>query len=398
MRKDALVSLGSVVDFKNGGTPSKANPANWTGTTPWFSPKDMGDSLLHDSQDHVTAEAVTASAARLVPPATVLVVVRSGILAHTLPVGITTSEASFNQDIKALIPDQNLVDSQYLFWFLKSQERHILTQGVKRGATVHSLHARFLEKLKIPLPPLSEQRRIVDILNHVDSIRRLRRQAEQKAREIIPALFVEMFGDPVTNPGEWPTELLQNVADIGSGVTKGRKLEGVETVTLPYLRVANVQDGRLELGEIKTIEVKVGEVDKYSLHPGDLVMTEGGDPDKLGRGALWGGQVPLCLHQNHIFRVRAHRDRVKPEYLQALVGSQYGKRYFMQVAKQTTGIASINKTQLGRFPVLMPPLALQERFIERMELVTSAVIQQSRMAESTEATLQALMARYFDAS
>ena len=127
------------------------------------------------------------------------------------------------------------------------------------------------------------------------------------------------------------------------------------------MRVANVQDGRIELGDVQNIEVAPEEVDRYLLESGDVLLTEGGDPDKLGRGAVWYGAIPRCIHQNHIFRVRPgpHLDS---EFLSSLIGSERGKRYFLRAAKQTTGIASINMTQLRNFPLLVPPTALQARF------------------------------------
>ena len=168
--------------------------------------------------------------------------------------------------------------------------------------------------------------------------------------------------------------------------------EGIE---LPYMRVANVKDGYLDLGEVKTIAIKRTEVDKLLIQPGDLLMTEGGDPDKLGRAALWSGEIDHCVHQNHIFKVRSDRSRVLPSYLRALAGSTYGKAYFLSVAKKTTGIASINKTQLSAFPVVLPPMTEQEVFADRAAAVDSITLQQSEALKKAEASFQALLARAF---
>ena len=140
---------------------------------------------------------------------------------------------------------------------------------------------------------------------------------------------------------------LEDAAEIGSGLTKGRKQVNGTFENVPYMRVANVQDGFLDLSEIKTIPANAAERQRYALRVGDLLMTEGGDPDKLGRAALWRGEVQGCLHQNHVFRVRAKCTTFLPQYLAAVMGSSYGKAYFLKVAKRTTGIASINRTQLG---------------------------------------------------
>ena len=141
---------------------------------------------------------------------------------------------------------------------------------------------------------------------------------------------------------------------------------------MPYMRVANVQDGHFYLDEIKTIAVTQKEIEAYSLKFGDLLLTEGGDPDKLGRGSVWEDQIENCIHQNHIFRVRIkEKESINPYYLSALVSSTYGKSYFLRSAKQTTGIASINSTQLKSFPTVIPPINLQNRFAVIVEKVGS---------------------------
>jgi type I restriction enzyme S subunit len=163
---------------------------------------------------------------------------------------------------------------------------------------------------------------------------------------------------------DWPVVRLADVADIASGVTKGRDLENATTISVPYLRVANVQAGHLNLDEIKEIQVLPGDVEKFRLQPGDVLMTEGGDRDKLGRGTIWRGQIDCCIHQNHVFRVRTNALKLVPEYLSLFLGTPEAKAYFLSCAKQTTGIASINKTQLAELPVLVPPVGEQKRIAD----------------------------------
>jgi restriction endonuclease S subunit len=152
----------------------------------------------------------------------------------------------------------------------------------------------------------------------------------------------------------YPIVPLEDLCDLCSGITKGRKIDSTVTVEVPYMAVANVQDGSLKLDNVKTIEATPEEIHRYQLMPGDLLLTEGGDPDKLGRGAIWNGEISSCIHQNHIFRARKASQHVDMEYLAHLVSSPYGKRYFLRQSKQTTG-------QLKRFPVPLPPLEEQRR-------------------------------------
>ena len=389
-----VVKLSDVAELSSGGTPSKAQSAFWGGNIPWVSPKDMKSNHIVDAEDKITRAAVSQSAARIVGSNSVLAVVRSGILAHTFPVATLAREVSFNQDIKAITPKNGALLSTFLFWMLKGQEAHILRIGVKKGATVHSLANGFLEGLYFPLPPLDEQRRIVGVLDRAAEIRRRADAARAKARAIIPALFLDTFGDPATNPKEWPVQSLADLADIGSGLTKGRKLNGILTEPVPYLRVANVQADRLDLSEIKMIDATNDDRVRCRLAPGDLLMTEGGDMDKLGRCAIWQGQIDLCLHQNHIFRVRMSQS-VAPDYARAFMQSKAARGYFLRVAKRTTGIASINKTQLGHLPVWVPPLPLQAAFAEQAQHLESLARYLDAAAAKADAMAAALSAEVF---
>lgn len=263
-----------------------------------------------------------------------------------------------------LIPNKDIIWPKYLLYALRTPRvrRHIEAHATGTSDSMRNISQSNLCAAEIPLPALSEQMRIAAILDKADAIRRLRRESVRVAEELLRSTFLEIFGDPVTNPKRWPTCPLSDIADIASGVTKGRKLAGQELISAPYLRVANVQDGFLALKEVKNIDILPHELEKYRLVRGDVLLTEGGDPDKLGRGCVWQNEVQDCIHQNHIFRVRVRQDIVTPEFLSALVGSEYGKRYFLRSAKQTTGIASINMTQLRAFPVLLAEHKLQAQF------------------------------------
>jgi type I restriction enzyme S subunit len=183
--------------------------------------------------------------------------------------------------------------------------------------------------------------------------------------------FVETRNGKI--PKAWPLYPLGELAEVGSGVTLGRDLEGTATIDLPYLRVENVQAGFLDLTEIKRVRVRPDEVNRYLLQPGDVLMTEGGDFDKLGRGCVWRGAISPCLHQNHIFRVRPNRVLLEPDFLAVVIGSEYGRRYFLRISKQTTNLATINKTQLRAFPVPCPLLGEQQTITRILHSADAAI-------------------------
>ena len=190
----------------------------------------------------------------------------------------------------------------------------------------------------------------------------------------------------------YPIVPLEDLCDLCSGITKGRKIDSTVTVEVPYMAVANVQDGSLKLDNVKTIEATPEEIHRYQLMPGDLLLTEGGDPDKLGRCAIWNGEISSCIHQNHIFRARKASQHVDMEYLAHLVSSPYGKRFFLRQSKQTTGIASINMGQLKRFPVPLPPLEEQRRIaaiLDKAARIQSAAAE--RASRATAALYRSLL-------
>jgi restriction endonuclease S subunit len=163
------IKMGECCSFSCGGTPDKSNIAFWKGSLPWFSPKDMKSYYLTNSIDKVTRLAIQSSAARLVPANTILVVNRSGVLAHTLPVGIIQQESTFNQDIKAITPNKYFVPD-FIALFLKSMEQTIIQDGVKVGPTVHSLKAGYLENLEIPKIDIQTQKEFCSKLLEMNEI------------------------------------------------------------------------------------------------------------------------------------------------------------------------------------------------------------------------------------
>ena len=172
-------------------------------------------------------------------------------------------------------------------------------------------------------------------------------------------------------PDGWVRLPLEKVAQVRTGISLGtREIE--DPITVPYLRVANVQDGWLDLEHIKEVQIDRRYLERYSLRHGDVLMTEGGDFDKLGRGHVWNGAISPCLHQNHVFAVRAG-NLIEPHFLSALASSPYGRSYFLYCAKKSTNLASINATQLKDFPVLLPPVAEQKEIVRVLETWERAI-------------------------
>ncbi len=268
-----------------------------------------------------------------------------------------------------------------------------MTRLSKKTTGVDSIAFSDVIKIQVPLPSLPEQEQIVRLLDEAEALRTTRERANARMEQFVPALFQEIFGDPVKT--EFPVKTLHQVADVVSGIAKGRKFNGQKPVTINYLRVANVQAGYLDLSEIKTIEALPSEVEALQVRVGDVLLTEGGDFDKLGRGAMLEVDLPNCIHQNHVFRARVNQDYLLPVFFHDFLQTQQAIKYFLSCAKKTTNLASINLTQLRALPVPLPPLALQREFAARVEAARGVQSAQGQSAEKIEALYQSMLSRAF---
>ena len=200
-------------------------------------------------------------------------------------------------------------------------------------------------------------------------------------------------------PNTWKWERLVNISNILGGITKGKKFKNKKTIMLPYLRVANVQDGYLDLSGIKEIEALPEDVEKYHLEYGDILVTEGGDRDKLGRGTIWKNNIENCIHQNHVYRVRLYYSGVTFDYISLATKSESARKYFFDNASQTVNLASINITSLGNVPLAIPPEKEQKEIVRRIEALfklADTIEQQYQQAETNLETLnQSILAKAF---
>jgi len=168
-------------------------------------------------------------------------------------------------------------------------------------------------------------------------------------------------------PRNWAWASLEMIADIGTGVSVSRNRILNDPIELPYLRVANVLRGHLDLTEVKTIRIEKAQVAQYLLRKGDLLFNEGGDRDKLGRGWIWEGQLPNCVHQNHVFRARLYDQTLVDARFVSYWANTFGQDFFIEHATQTVNLASINRDVLARLPVPIPPVAEQARIILELD-------------------------------
>lgn len=258
--------------------------------------------------------------------------------------------------------------------------------------TINHLTAVQLRQCRLPFAPRSEQHAIARFLDRetarIDGLvakkeRLIELLQEKRAALITRAVTrgldptvpmkdsgVEWLG---TIPAHWGMRPLKAVSGLQTGLTLGKKYEGPGLVTRPYLRVANVQDGRIDLDDVAEVELPEKDAAHYELREGDVLVTEGGDFDKLGRGHVWEGQIGVCLHQNHIFAVRPRRDFLKPRFLAFVMSSAYGRAYFTATSKQSTNLASTNSSKLRNLPLATPSISEQDEIVLAIDRETDRI-------------------------
>lgn len=275
---------------------------------------------------------------------------------------------------------RHLITGKFLYYYTyNSVYRSYAAENMSGAAGQKRVSSRFLKDTRIFLPSLAEQKRIAAYLDEscaaIDAaVAAKRRQIETldgvRKHVIQQTVTRGLESNPVLRrtgnvwmpqvPSTWELVNLKRISEIQTGLTLGKVYEG-QVIERPYLRVANVQDGHLDLAEVTTIEVPEDVARRVTLRVGDVLMTEGGDLDKLGRGTIWNGEITDCLHQNHIFAIRCFRHKLLPSFLAYLTASQYGRDYFEATGKRTTNLASTSSRKVGMFPIPQPPLDEQER-------------------------------------
>ena len=392
MNQWKYVKLGEVCTVERGGSPRPIDDFITTDENGinWIKIGDADESMyITKTSQRIKPEGMKKS--RYVKPGDFL-------LSNSMSFGrpyILKIDGCIHDGWLVLRDENNVFDKKFLYYYLSAPITYKKFKSMAVGGVVNNLNSDMVRKVRVPIPSQEEQHRISDRLDKVSNVIFLRNQQLAKLDDLVKARFVEIFGDVFLNPMEWPEKKLESLADIVSGITKGRKTTETDLQEVPYMAVSNVKDGYIDWTTVKTILATRREIEQYRLMPDDILMTEGGDPDKVGRGAIIKMPLKNSIHQNHIFRVRLNEQEILPDFLAEYLQHQKAKRYFLGCAKQTTGIASINMRQIKALPTLVPPLSLQNQFAAFVERVDKQKQTVQQSLEKLELMKKALMQEYF---
>ncbi|HAM23784.1 MAG TPA: restriction endonuclease subunit S [Actinobacteria bacterium] len=361
------VALADVASFLNGGTPSRSNPEYFEGTIPWITGADIlaDSSIVSNARSHITREAIARSAANLVPAGTVLLVTRTGVG----KAAIAGVDLAYSQDITAIVHDEDKITPAYLLRCLKYMAPRF--KALAQGATIQGITREVVEETLIPLPPIEEQRRIAAVLEAADALRAKRRQAIVKLDSLTQAIFIDMFGDPISNERRWPEFQLSEICTkiqigpFGSLLHKSDYVEG----GVPLVNPMHLIDGQIQPQPDQTVgKDKYAKLQQYQLERGDVVMARRGE---MGRVAIVDAKADGYLCGSGSLYFRPDTEQVIPEFLAAALSSPRGRR---ELENSSLGVTmpNLNSTIVEQFELGLPPIALQRSF-------STALQERSRM-------------------
>jgi len=447
-----LVQLKELGFWVGGGTPSKAIPAYWeTGSIPWVSPKDMKTERIHDSEDHITEQAVTESTTNLIPSGAVLMVTRSGILRHTLPVAVTTIPVTINQDLKALSPKEGIL-AEYVAWALRAFSQQILDTCSKQGTTVNSLETSRLLRFEIPVAPLDQQKRIVAEIEKqfsrldeaVANLKRVKANLKRYKAAVLKAAvegrLVETEAERARREGrsyETGKQLLQRILETrrSQWQGKGKYKEPVapDTTDLPelpegwvwaisnvvfdfvtsgsrgwakyysdsgstFLRVGNLDHGTidLDLSDIQRVEAPMNlEADRSRVKPGDLLISITAE---LGMVAVVPEKIGDAYINQHVAIARS-TDLVNKNYIGWFFACEHAGKKQLESLRRGATKAGLGLDDIRSVYMAMPPVSEQQRIVaevdRRLSLLRETEAQVDANLKRAERLRQSILRRAF---
>ena len=418
-------NLGEVFAWGSGGTPKKSVREYYDGEVPWAVIGDLNDGLVSSTHSCISEAGLENSSAKWIPAGAVLVAMYGSIgklgvatsplttnqaIAHARPgvvphgylfwylrgirsglagLGKGGTQSNISQTVIKAVPfplaplsEQHRIVARIESLLatlddgldaLKRAEANL--ERYRASVLKAAVEGRLTARWRKENPPAETGQ---ELLRRILAERRKRREQEQLAKfadsgRKPPGNWKSKYKEPVAPdtralpelPEGWCWATVNQIGDVGSGITKGGRKRVAARRPVPYLRVANVQRGALDLTEIKTIPASESEIRGYTLRSGDVLFNEGGDRDKLGRGCVWRGEIQECLHQNHVFRVRPVLRDYSPDFL-SHYGNSAGQEWFFRRATQSVNLASINQTVLRSLPVPVPPAREQEQIVARV--------------------------------
>ncbi|WP_255170064.1 restriction endonuclease subunit S [Natrononativus amylolyticus] len=395
-----VAELQELGEWQTGSTPRRSNDEYWGGDILWVSPKDMKTDRIDQTQDRMTEKALEETNSKLIPPNSIVMVTRSGILEHSFPVAVTERPVTINQDLKAFIPGDRL-DESYAYYYLRASEFDILRTCTKDGTTVASINSDSLYTYEMPIPPVGHQERIVakieELFSKLDSgVSELeesqgRFNLYKKAilNEALEGGFSEEFyqkedvesGATIAEieapanapelPSIWKWVPFDDVLSepLRNGKSAKQSEEGIRTLTL-----SAVTERDFSKKNTKITEANPKDVEDLWLQSGDLLIERSNTEEYVGLPAVYRGDDDYAIYPDLMIRARLDDSLAIPEYADYVFLSPFFRNYLRGKSKGTSGsMAKINQKHLRNMPFPLAPLEEQEYIVKRLDYIMSVV-------------------------
>jgi type I restriction enzyme S subunit len=375
--------LKYIAKFSGGGTPSREKASYWIGNSPWVSPKDMKSEALHRTEESITVEGLRDSTTNLVAPGHILLVVRSGILKHTIPVAINEVEVSLNQDMKVVRLDSYLCSSQFFLRWVQGFNNDLLQAWLKQGATVESIEQEFLAGTIVPLPPILEQRAIVLHLDReigrIDGLvskkkRFIELLCEKRQAMIVHAVTkgldpnVSMKDSGAESLGQVPfywdvSRVKYAIRSIGQGWSPECESRPAEDGEWGVLKVGCVNGGVFRSLENKALPETLTPRQELALKKGDVLVSRANTRELVGGCAVIEQDFPRLMICDKLYRLIVDPNRAMPAFLAALIAVHGRREVELEATGASASMVNIAQSVICNIPIALPPLEEQVAII-----------------------------------
>jgi len=381
--------LGNVIKITSGGTPSRSKNEYYNnGNIPWIKTGDLKVRDLFNASEFITEQGLKNSSAKLFPKNTVLVAMYGATIGAN---SILRIPACTNQACAALLPSKNIYPL-FLYYYTCSIKSRLIAMGMGGGQP--NISATILKDISILLPPLPEQKRIADILDKADSLRKKRQKAIEQCDEFLKSTFLHMFGDPVTNPKGWP---ISEIADFASKVSSGSTPKGGQSVYqrsgIYFIRSQNVRMNYLDYSNIYCISNEIhNKMKRTWVKNDDVLLNITGA--SIGRVACFKGEDDIANVNQHVCIIRIDKNKVNPIFLSYTISQDSYQRKIIGSNSGGTREA-FNFQKIKAFEILMPPLLLQQKFASNVEKTKAIKQNMQKQLKELDDNFNSLMQRAF---
>lgn len=356
------VALGDVCSFLNGGTPSRSVARYFEGDIPWITGADIVGPIADSARSYITKEAVKDSATNLVPAGTILLVTRTSVG----KVAVAGMPLCFSQDITALTPDPEKIDTGYLVHLLRTKQPHF--ERLARGATIKGITREAIVDIQLALLPLPEQRRIAEILDKADALRAKRRAALAQLDTLTQSIFLDMFGDPATNPKGWPEKTIGDLCEVKGGkrLPKGEEYSSTPT-PFRYIRVTDLKSGSIDESALVYLKPEIqAEISRYIVNTGDVVISIAGSIGLIA--AVSASLDGANLTENAAKLVPRAKGVYDPIFLSTFLQTPSAQSQIGSHIGQVT-IGKLALFRIEKIKLPLPPMEAQLKFARCVEAV-----------------------------